>query len=181
MAEHLEFTVGKALVWEALLGAVGETAELQHLLDGQVFAAGTDAADGVDEFLGGALLGQVAGGAGLEHAPGILILRMHAQDEHGQFRGVRLHQLEHVEAAGAGHGDVQHEGVPGLRADLLHHFAPVGGFAADLDVGGFLKNLAQSTAHDGMIVGNKQGQHGQRAASIRCATRPTVSGNDAEE
>ncbi len=91
-----------------LLGPVRVDEIRQFLSEGlrDVFFAPGNHVDGGDQFIGRAVLGQVAVSAGFYGLQGILLLGEDAQNERPQFRLKAVQLLEEVQPAHIGHGDV---------------------------------------------------------------------------
>ena len=93
-AQHLELAVGQRLVRRLV-------ARLQQAGGGglgDVHAAGGDLAQRADQQLGGAVLVEVARGAGLERARRVLLLAVHREHQDAQLRLLELEALDEVDA-----------------------------------------------------------------------------------
>src|SRR6266850_1339601 len=118
-----------------------------------VFAAVRDFAHGGGQLLRRAVLRDVAGAAGAQHARAVHIFRMHAEDQHRLTWKFLLDVAEEVEAAAPGHGEIENRHVPFDLARELECLVAVGGFT---DYGGGRigrEHLLQPVAHNRVIVG----------------------------
>ena len=97
---------------------------------------------------------RIAGGAGLEQADGELFLGVHAQHQHRQLGALDPQLFEHLKAAAARQGDIQHHHVIRIATGALQRLGPGGGFASHLHVAGFLQNLAQALPNHRVIIRN---------------------------
>jgi hypothetical protein len=107
----------------------------------------------------GADLGQVTGGSRTYQVDGVLVFRIGRQDQHRQGRQSLSDQLQHVDAIPIRHGNVEHEHVELAVAQLRHHFVAAASFARHLDVRLLGNELAQTCAHDLVIVGDQDANH----------------------
>ena len=111
-----------------------------------------DRADGVEEDFFVAGLGEIAGGAGLDAADGVLVFGVHAEDEDGEGRPFGLEVLEDFDAAHAGHGEVEEDDVDGGKAEAGEDVGAGGGGGDDLDVAFGRKNPGEAFANDGVCL-----------------------------
>ncbi|MDB6059356.1 MAG: hypothetical protein JWO95_3200, partial [Verrucomicrobiales bacterium] len=94
-------------------------------------------------------------GASFEHARGELVFGAGGQNEHGQFWAKHFDVAQNIDAAAAGHGDVENDDVPLFGADLLESFAGIGGFTDNGFAEARLNELLQSHANERVIVGDE--------------------------
>ena len=88
-AEDLELAVGERLVRGPCASGIARQRELLGHLRADEGAAAGHLADGVHELARGALLGEVARGAGADRAHRVLVLLVHAEDQDAQLRASR--------------------------------------------------------------------------------------------
>ena len=85
---------------------------------------------------------------------------MHAQHQHRDGRVLRAEPLEHLQESGAGHRDVEQDHVrrePGKGREQL---VAVHRLSHDAEAGLLVHDPAQAVAHDRVIVGDEQADHG---------------------
>src|SRR2546426_933915 len=126
--------------------------------------------DGLDQFSGGGDLGEVSGGSGLQYAQSVLILGVGAKDENGKLWSGVLDFFEDLEAAAAGHADVQKHNIP---APLPGQFqGGLGGFGfAEAGVGEMAdKNVFKTMAKHSVIV-SYEDFHGARFLVSHASSR----------
>ena len=113
---------------------------------------------GVDELVVGGLLEHVAGRARTQRPPRELRVLLHGEDDDVRVGRDLLHAGDGVERAElAGHVEVEHEDrrlVPEHRAQGRFGVA---GLRDDLEAAGALEHHAQPGAHDGVVVGQDDG------------------------
>src|ERR1041385_2953760 len=109
---HAVLAVGELLV-ERLLRIGGAFARQDFReRGGNVLAAVRHLAHGGGELGGRAFLGDVAGGAAAKHARAVHVLGVHREDQHRLAGELALDVAEEIEAAAAGHGEVEDRHVP---------------------------------------------------------------------
>ena len=121
-----------------------------------VFSAREDFFHGAHNLVGRRVFGDVTGGAGFQNAHGKLVLGMHAEDEDSHARAGFHELLKDIEAAAAGHGDVQKHDVPGLIMDLFDCFRAAAGFAKDRLGEGIGQDSFEALADDGVVIHDKK-------------------------
>src|SRR5207302_1729646 len=87
-----------------------------------------------------------------QHAGAMHVLRMHAEDQHRLAGELLLDVAEEVEAAAAGHGEVEDRHVPLHPASELERFVAVRRFTYDSRCGVGRQHLLEPVTHDRMIV-----------------------------
>ena len=105
------------------------------------------------------LLVEVTRCTGTQQVDGVLVLRVSGQHQHGHFRADLLHGLQRIDAVLVGHGNVEQEDIELGRTDQRDGFGTGCRFAHDLHVGLVGDELAQTGAHDGVVVGNHDADH----------------------
>ncbi len=125
-----------------------------------VAAALGDLADRVDELARGALLGDVAGRAGLQRRGRVQLLGVDREHEHRPLGELALQVGEQLEAAPARHGEVDQRHVPGRAARELEELGAVGGLAHDGELGIGGEELLQAVPHDRMVVCDEDSHRG---------------------
>ena len=116
--------------------------------------------DGLEDFLGQAVLLQVTGSAGFECTQRILVFGVHAEDEYGQQGLQLLDALEQIDAVRVGQTDIEQQQIPVFGFDKRQGLVPAAGLARDAAVGGLSEKLAQAAAHYGVIIGYQYFEHG---------------------
>jgi hypothetical protein len=81
------------------------------------------------------------------------VFRVHREDQHRLAGKFPLDVAEQVEAAAAGHGEVEDRHVPVHLARQLERFVAVCGFAHYRCCGVAREHLLQPVAHDRMVIG----------------------------
>ena len=94
--------------------------------------AGSDLANRLLQLRRSAFLGEVATGARLDRANGVLHFLVHAQHQNAQPRFFGAHQLDQFHAATAGHRKIEHQHVNIKRPHPLHDLNAVSGLADHL-------------------------------------------------
>ena len=102
-------------------------------------SAEISAPDGADELLGRCALAQVARGARGETADGVLIGRVHAEDEDPELRSELMEPAEGIEAA-AGHRQVEQDQVRLQSVSEFHGLLAVARLTDD-PIPGLLEHL----------------------------------------
>ena len=87
-------------------------------------------------------------------------------------RKIGAQALEGLEAAEAGHRDVEDDDVGANALDELEHLAAVGRFAGDLEVRLGLEQSAQAFAHDAVVVCDHDRDHRSRVPAWISAINP---------
>ncbi len=151
----LVLPVRELLVGGLVHVAVQEVGELLGQGLGDVAASLGDLADGRDELLGRAGLGEIARGTVPKGPHRILLLGVDAQDHDGQVRLLALELLEDLEPAAARHGDVQQDEIEVLLLDQVQDLLPVAGLAGHIHVGLTHEDLLVPLADDGVIIGDQ--------------------------
>ncbi len=85
-----------------------------------------------------------------------------AQDEHRQHRVASTDRGQRIDAAVAGHRDVQQQHVDAAGAHDLQRLAAVGGLGDDLEVRLLGEELAQPGANHGVVVDDGDADHVRR-------------------
>ena len=108
----------------------------------------------------GAVLGEVARGAGPERAHRVLLLVVHAEHQDAQLRLLGLHPLDELDAALARHRHVEQQQVEVERAHPRERLVAVLRLARDLrGRRAAREELLQAVAHDGVVVGEHDADH----------------------
>src|SRR5581483_8712453 len=84
-----------------------------------------------------------------------LPLGMHAEDEDRQFGFGFFDFAKDLEAAAAGHGDVEHHDVPILLPDAIQRFLRITGFAERRPLEIIREDLFETVPHHGVVVGQE--------------------------
>jgi len=104
-------------------------------------------------------LTQIAGGAGLEHAFAVLLLRMHAQEENWNLGPYRLNLTEHIDTAAASQRDIENHELPLLTLDMCQRLRSVSCLVANRVLDLTRQEVSEAVTHDRMIVGDKYSNH----------------------
>src|SRR5689334_10267865 len=67
--------------------------------------------DSCNQLIWSAFFADIASSSRLDDPHGVLVLRMHTEDEDGDLWIVPTELLERLEAVAAGHGDVEHDDI----------------------------------------------------------------------
>src|SRR5207302_4840407 len=154
-ARDLELAVRQTLVRQL----VGRPAQVggQGLADRGADVAPTshDAPNRGEELFRRALFGEVSGRSGPEHSNGVLLRRMHAEHQDRNVGELPFEVFQELEAAAAGHRDVEHDGVPRLFPRELERFFGAGDLS-DRNRGSLLfQDIPQPLPHNRVIVTNE--------------------------
>src|SRR5262249_19101675 len=105
-----------------------------------------------DDLLVGSFLQHVATGADREGLAHVARIVLHREHQHLRLRRLLQQLRQHLDAALAGHDDVEqdHVGLRGARPE--DRILRVAGFADDLDVVLLVEQQAQTRPHDGVVV-----------------------------
>src|SRR5579859_1501765 len=158
-AQYLEFAVGEQLMNRRVRSSsqiVGQALRQRHA---DVAAAGEHALNRLLQLLGNAILGQIPGRAGLQRAPRILLLRIHAQEENRQLRPDALQIAQDIEPAFSGHADIQDDDFPVVRADARKRFFRGFCFAEGNLGKSFANGFFQSTPKYRVIICYQDSHH----------------------
>ena len=82
---------------------------------------------------------------------------------------MRLDGGQRFDAVLPRHRDVQHDDVGGLLAHHVHDFAPAGAFGHDAQVDVFVEELAQTGAHQRVVVDDGNSDHVSKRPGLRAA------------
>jgi hypothetical protein len=118
---------------------------------------------------GSHFLVQVAAGALAQQRRRVVRLGKAAEDEHRQLREAGLDGGECIDPALVGHGDVQQQHVDLAAACHLQRLVAAAAFAGDAQVDMVGQELAQSGAHDGVVVDDTDADHGLASVLARLA------------
>ncbi len=110
-------------------------------------------------FSAGAVLGEIAGGAGLQRARRVLVLAVHRQDEELHARLLDSQALDEVDAREARHGHVEQRHVVVVGLDQRERLVAARRFARHLHVGRRGEDALQAVAHDLVVVGEQHADH----------------------
>ena len=160
--EHVEFAIRQLRVPRSPCHA-GEL--LDHVL-GQagrdVGAAGGDLAHRRDQLGGGAVLGEVAAGTGLEGAHRVLLLGMHAQHHHLDLGVFGLDAAYEIQTGHARHRQVDDREREGLAPQAFERLKARGRFGDGPLGGDRLQDALDAFTHDGVVVDQQQPTPGRR-------------------
>ena len=90
-----------------------------------------------------------------------MLLGKAAQDQHRQVGRARLDARQRIDAALAGHADVEQDHVDLALAHDVQRLAAVGRLGHDAEVGLVGEELAQPGANHGMVVDDGDSNHGR--------------------
>src|SRR5712671_4625358 len=153
--EYLALTVGEQLVQRpAGAGAVAE-GELLGKLRTDVPSPRGDLSQRREQLLGLAVLGDVAGRTRFQHPRRDRALRVHAVDEHGDLRMLRLDARDQLDGIGGGHRDVHQQDVERLLAQLFQQLLAVARFGDDLEIRRRLEDVPDPASNHRMVIGDQ--------------------------
>src|SRR5438067_2510384 len=135
---------------------VGQPLRQRHA---DVAAPGEHALHSLLQLLRHTLLGQVAGGACLERAPGILLFGIHAQKKNRQLWTDALQVTQDIEPAFSGHADVQNDDFPIVLAHAGQRFFRGLRFAKDSLGKSFANGLFEPAAKNSMVICYQDSHH----------------------
>src|SRR5580765_6508712 len=122
-------------------------------------AAGKYLADRVDQFVGRHVFVHVAGSTRPQHAFAVLVLGMHAQNQHWELWLQPLQFTEDLNATPSGHCNVQNDQVPFLLLNLLENLFPICRFPTDRALKSPQHDLFRPRAEHGVVVGYQNSDH----------------------
>src|SRR5918996_1239356 len=166
--EDLELAVGEPGRGQrlAVVLPLGHRLELGQQLRGHrrrdTRVALDDRADRVGDLVGGDLLQEVPGRAGLDRVVQVRFLVAVRQDEDLHVREMFLDLLRRLDARTPRHPHVHQHDVRHQLGSALDRLVPVVGLADHLDVGLSPEDHLQASAEQGMIVGD------QDSKAVRC-------------
>lgn len=115
-------------------------------------SAVVDGADGIDQFVEGAVFEKVAGGAGLKHAGDEMAVGMHGEGEDFGFRGFLPEASGRRDAIEVGHGHVEDDDIGGELPGQFTGFEAVDAFADDGHIGPGFEEGSESIADNPVVV-----------------------------
>src|SRR5712671_2002907 len=153
--EYLALTVGEQLVQRpAGAGAVAE-GELLGELCTDVPSPRGDLSQRREQLLGLAVLGDVAGCTRFQHPRSDRALRVHAVDEHGDVRMLRLDARDQLDGIGGGHREVHQQDVERFFAQLFQQLPAVPRFGGDHEIRCRLEDVPDPASNDDMVIGDQ--------------------------
>jgi hypothetical protein len=104
-------------------------------------------------------LGNIAARSGLEHAFAELVLRICAQDKHGDPWLRPLQITEKVDAVSPRHGDIQNYQIPVMDEEVSQNLVSIFSFNTDYVLYLSLHNFDHAAAYGGMVIGEQHIDH----------------------
>src|SRR5438128_6180846 len=171
LQQNLEFAVGKLLVpaAAAILDEVHRDGCGQRGSD--VLFAFHNRANALGQLFARAILCDVTGRAGFQQANGVRRFAIHAQNQNRKTR-VRAAELQQqIEAVAVGEVEVEDDDVDYIFAKAIERLGSGARLGSDGDVIGLADDLAQTVAHDGVIVGDQHADHDAPACAAGTGIR----------
>jgi hypothetical protein len=120
-----------------------------------VTTAGQYRADRLHQFLGSAVLRQIATCAGPQHVDRILLFGQAAHDQNANPRMAGLNVTQYVQATSIRHVDVEKHEIPFLLTQQIERLVAARRLADGIDGRVRLQKLFESGPDDGVIVGDQ--------------------------
>lgn len=117
-----------------------------------VEAAVVDGPDGIDQFGEGAVLEEVTGGAGLQHAGDEMAVGVHGEGEDSGFWGFLPKAPGRCDTIEVGHGHVEDDDIRREGPGQFTGFEAVDAFADDSHVGLGFEERAQTIADNAVVI-----------------------------
>ena len=173
--EDLEFAVAE--LGERRGGAGGRWRSADELLDeptgdrgGEEGISCCDDPDGVGELLGTDVLDEEAAGARLHGLVDVLVEVEGREDEDVGGALVVQEPARGLQAVELGHADVHEHDVGLVLADARERLSAVGGLGDDLDVLLGVEDHAEAAAHECLVVGDEDPDHGLGSSGSHACT-----------
>ena len=153
--QHLELALRQLLVSRCVGVAIEPLGEQVGHRVAHVAAAAQHGADGGQDVVHIGVLADVAVGAGTQHVQRVLFFRVGADDEHRQVGTMAAQQTQCVHAVAVRHRNVEQQHVDLGLAQLGQRFGTGRGLGDHLQIGFGIDQLAQTVAHDLVVVGEQ--------------------------